>query len=309
MGAFVSIPECKSHYNVTLNCSVMDDRGSQFVFNGTWPDNVSIGGYRKGEFPADPDIAGVGRLGVFIAVTSFALTACIVSVLWQMAKTIKWKKPRKEDDKRRVSFTDILETLVMACSDQQLFTGAAYALTLRYLRGCTVSAYHYNIIANMLLLTCATHLMSVIIVRNYWKYPWLSIVRILAITGVFTVTGLLFTNQNAAGKHFPTGIPDADQSDSLIFLPAACFQDSTNSAAATFQESVRDPNAFFVQIIGHSTPDNKIQGWNVYVLTLLYYGAALLAELVRFIRRARSRQGWRGNVANKIGRTCRIGTV
>jgi len=60
MGAFVSIPECKSHYNVTLDCSVMDDHSHQIVFNGTWPVNVSIGGYTKGQFPGDPDIAGVG---------------------------------------------------------------------------------------------------------------------------------------------------------------------------------------------------------------------------------------------------------
>jgi hypothetical protein len=60
MGAFVSIPECKSHYNVTLNCNVTDDQGQDIMFNGTWPANVSIGGHTKGEFPGDPDIAGVG---------------------------------------------------------------------------------------------------------------------------------------------------------------------------------------------------------------------------------------------------------
>jgi len=152
-------------------------------------------------------------------------------------------------------------------------------------------------------------MMSVIIVRNYWRYPWLAILRILAISGVFIVTGLLFTNQNAADKRFPTGVPDADQSDSLIFLPAACFQSSKNTATATFQDSVRNPNAFFVQTIGHSTPDNKIQGWNIYVITLLYYGAALIAESVRFIRRARGRPGWRGNLAKRVGRTCAMGTV
>jgi hypothetical protein len=137
----------------------------------------------------------------------------------------------------------------------------------------------------------------------------LAIIRILAVSGVFIVTGLLFTNQNAADKHFPTGVPDADQSDSLIFLPAACFQSEQNTAGATFQDSVKNGNAFFVQTIGNSTPDNKIQGWNVYIITLLYYGAALIAESVRFVRRARGRPGWRGNLAKKVGRRCAIGTV
>lgn len=47
MGAYVSIPDCKSHYNVTLDCSY----------------NLStavIGGLTKGEFGSDSDIAGIG---------------------------------------------------------------------------------------------------------------------------------------------------------------------------------------------------------------------------------------------------------
>ncbi|KAI3320569.1 hypothetical protein HD806DRAFT_524605 [Xylariaceae sp. AK1471] len=310
MGAFVSIPECKSYYNITLNCSVLDGHGNSVTFNGTWPEDVSLGGYTKGQFPGDPDIAGIGILGVFVAVTSFALVASILDVLWQAAKTFKWKSQKPLKDRRnRVSFSDILETLVIACSDQQLFTGAAYALTLRYWRGCTVSAYHYNIVANMLLLTCATHLMSVTIVRNYWRYPWLAILRIFAISGVFIVTGLLFTNQNATDKRFPTGIPAANETNSLIFLPAACFQSDKNTATATFQDSVKNPDAFFGKTLRQSTPDNKIQGWNLYVLTLLYYGVAIIAEIIRFFRRAKSRKGRRGDIGRKIGRYCQLGTV
>lgn len=112
-----------------------------------------------------------------------------------------------------------------------MFTGAAYALTLRYWKGCTISAYHYNLIANMMLLTCATHLMSVTIVRNYWKYPWLALFRVICISGVFIVTGVLLTNQNAReDPPFPTTLPLANETDSLIFLPAACFQNQQNTA-------------------------------------------------------------------------------
>ncbi|KAK0718044.1 hypothetical protein B0T26DRAFT_711637 [Lasiosphaeria miniovina] len=67
--------------------------------------------------------------------------------------------------------------------------------------GCQITAYHYNIIANMMLLTCATHLMAVTVVRNYWRFPWMGGIRVLIMTGVFTVTGLLLSNQNSDGNN------------------------------------------------------------------------------------------------------------
>lgn len=82
----------------------------------------------------------------------------------------------------------------MSCSDQQVFTGAAYAITLRYLKGCNISAYHYNIVANMLLLTCATHIGAVTVARNYWQYPLVALFRIIVTIGVYLSTGLLLSN-------------------------------------------------------------------------------------------------------------------
>ena len=199
--------------------------------------------------------------------------------------------------------------MVIACSDQQVFTGGAYALTLRYWKGCTISAYHYNLIANMMLLTCATHLMSVTIVRNYWKYPWLAILRIICISGVFIVTGLLFTNQNAReDPPFPTAIPPVNETDSLIFLPAACFQSELPTATDTFRASTESGEAFW-NTLKWSRPGNLIQGWNWYIVILLFYGAAIIAEFIRFLRRGRSRPGWRGNVAGQFRRCFGRGTL
>ena len=95
---------------------------------------------------------------------------------------------RERERLDRLSVSDIFESIILTCSDTQLFTGAAYALTLRYWGGCTITAYHYDIVSNMMLLTTATHLMSVTMVRDYWKYQFLAIVRIVCITGVFVVT-------------------------------------------------------------------------------------------------------------------------
>ncbi|KAK6955226.1 hypothetical protein Daesc_002857 [Daldinia eschscholtzii] len=162
----------------------------------------------------------------------------------------------------------------------------------------------------MMLLTCATHLMSVIIVRNYWKFPFLAFLRVIIITAVFAITGLLMTNQNSDSiMAFPTGIPDATLTDSPIFLPAACFQAGENTALETFKEVTLSAHTFFKDNIARSTPRNKVHGWNLYIITLLFYGAAIVAELIRFVRRGKSRPDWRGHVGNQFRKCCSLGTL
>ncbi|KAI0880169.1 uncharacterized protein GGS22DRAFT_175697 [Annulohypoxylon maeteangense] len=314
MGSYISIAECQTRYNITLNCAVI---GNNVTVDGNNIVDVPftrIGDYGRGEFPGDPDIAGIGILGVFVAVTSFAVAAGMASVVWQFLKTYHWKTTytdeQKENRQHRTSFSEILETLILACSDQQVFTGAAYALTLRYWRGCTISAYHYNIVANMMLLSCATHLISVTIVRNYWKFPWLAALRVVAITCVVIVTGLLMANQNAnTDIPFPTGIPNANETDSSIFLAAACFQNNQHTVSDTFKETTSSASTFFLDNLAQSTPRNKIQGWNLYIITVLFYGVAILAEIIRWVRRGKSRPGIKAGIAKQFRRCCSMGTV
>ncbi|ORY58582.1 uncharacterized protein BCR38DRAFT_489496 [Pseudomassariella vexata] len=299
MGSYVSVPDCQSHYNITLDCNVVftDNTNTSFL---------SLGGVTKGNFESDPDIGGVGILGVFIAVTSFALAISVLDVLWQIRKIRIWNKGRRASTQTvkrptNISWSDVMETLVQACSDQQIFTAAAYALTLRYWRGCTISAYHYNIVANLLLLTCATHLMSVTIIRDYWKHPLLAFVRVICVSGVFVVTGVLMSNQNAQSKlTFPTALPPTNETSSLMFLPAACFQNSSSHLMDIFADSTSSPNHFFVDAIGQETPKNKIQGWRWYLIILFFYGAAIIAEAIRYLRRGGKRGGWRKRLADRF---------
>jgi len=62
MGAYVSIDECRSHYNKTVVCD--------FNFTSTPP---NVGGHDKGQVPPDADIAGIGvrLLIVFTSNTIF----------------------------------------------------------------------------------------------------------------------------------------------------------------------------------------------------------------------------------------------
>lgn len=184
----------------------------------------------------------------------------------------------------------VFESVVVSCSDQQIFTGGAYAITLRFYKGCSVTAYHYNIIAKMLLLTCATHLLSVAVVRHYWRYPLLAGIRVAVITGVFVVTGLLLGNQNATNRiPFPSEVPPLKQPDSYLLMSAACFQASNSPFIRTFTTSFKDEEHAKKAFL-EARPGNKIEGWNFYLFILFCYGAAILVEIGKMVVRSNQRK-------------------
>ncbi|KAF7536316.1 hypothetical protein G7Z17_g13070 [Cylindrodendrum hubeiense] len=281
MGAYVSLEVCKE---TTL---------------------AALGGIKKGEFEGDPDIAGIGIFASFLAVTSFALCLSCVIVMLNMLKHrvvpfCCWGQGIGEPAKKHVTkptFSEILQAMVLSCSDAQIFTGAAYAVTLRFFAGCLISAYHYNIVANMMLLTCATHLMAISVVRNYWESPWLGGLRVICKTGIFLVTGLLLANQNASLEDaFPTEIPKPGTQNSLLFLGAACFQSQSPQLQHTLDESFRDLKGSIVL----SSPGNHIEGWNKFLVILLWYSAAIAMEIAMFIRRGKARNGRRARIVKRF---------
>ena len=103
--------------------------------------------------------------------------------------------------------------------------------------------------------------MSVVIVRDYWRYPWLALLRIIIIFCAFLVAGLLLSNQNAAADPaFPTLLPQSSDNNGTMFLPAACFQAEAHLLDTLGSSFNKDPQkvkkAFFF-----SSPGNRIQGW------------------------------------------------
>ncbi|KAK1706175.1 hypothetical protein BDP67DRAFT_569726 [Colletotrichum lupini] len=290
MGASISIAQCKSHYNTTVDCSVTPNDSGGFQ---------TIAGYERGEVPPEPDIAGTGIVSVFIAVASFAFAIGVFDVIWtvvkhnstthQRFKTSGFQRPRWASKFSRSKF---FQALVVSCSDQQVFTGGAYLVTIRFWKGCFITAYHYNIVANMLLLTCATHLMSVVISKNYFERLLLACLRVIFITVVFAMTGLLLSNQNASNNvPFPTKVPPSNESDSLLLSPAVCFQNGEDSIEQLKQlllDSVGSGTAVERALL-QSTPGNYIQGWNLYLVILIWYGVSILAELGRCCYRSRKK--------------------
>ncbi|KAH0562199.1 hypothetical protein GP486_003100 [Trichoglossum hirsutum] len=282
MGAYVSKAQCQSFHSISLDCTVTNA-------TDTTPYRV-IGGLHHGEFEPNPDVAGVGVLYAFFSVACLALATSATYLILQLTKFMKFTGMSagvKDDEDRstyRTTWADIFEAIILSCSDQQVFTSGAYALALRYAQGCSISAYHYNIVANMMLITCATHLMSVTVVSQYWKHKLLAIFRTLLISGLYIVTALLLTNQNAGlDLRWPTDPPKAGDDDTLLVLPAACFQGDKSTFDATLVDTFgRGGEHLAIDAIGNSSPNNHIVGWNFFILIILWYGFAIIAEFLRY---------------------------
>jgi len=224
-------------------------------------------------------------------VTSLALIIGYVDVVWQLYKSLvkkggsvwRFHEGKPLEERTNPSVSDILETIVISCSDQQLFTGGAYALTVRYFKGCAVSAYHYNILTSGLLITCATHLVAVTVVMNYWRYPIMACLRVAITVLIFIVTGLLLAKRTGTSNGaFPLAVPPPEDAarGSPLFMRAACFE--TEVGATGLTKEVQDQ----VRRLGDAfTRGGANQTWALYVVMLLWWSIAVLAEAVRFLRR------------------------
>lgn len=197
---------------------------------------------------------------------------------------------------RQLSISGILEVLILTCSDQQVFTGGAYAITLRYSKACSVSAYHYNVVANILLVTCATHLMAVTVARNYWEHPYVAVLRIAVTTLVYIITGVLLSYQGSGSLGFPTEVPHHTHTYSLMLLPAACFQSGEFLFGAELEKALTAGSlrAFLA---------DQIHGWTNYILMSLFYIIAIFVSLGRVVCRGMDQGGKRQRFVAWLERT------
>lgn len=137
----------------------------------------------------------------------------------------------------------------------------------------------------MLLITCATHLLSITFVSQYWKRKLLAVIRILLISALYMATGYIMINQNVQGENaWPTKVPPANESDNALLLPAVCFKSKTHVDTIlknTFGSGVDR----FEKVMFSSNPGNHIHGWNLYITMTLFYGGCIIAEVFRCIYR------------------------
>jgi len=120
----------------------------------------------------------------------------------------------------------VFEAAVVSCSDTQILTGLAFG-ACTYFQQCKISAYHYDIVEDLLLMTCATHMVTFSAVRN--NFQLVSILRLACVATIYGITMSLLIYQAIYGAFpVPNLTSKIDQAERLMW-PAACFSEFPES--------------------------------------------------------------------------------
>lgn len=141
--------------------------------------------------------------------------------------------------------------------------------------GCTTSYYHLIVLTNMVVLSCATHLLCIVNVQRYWKNPWIGFMRLALILAVFGSAGKLMTGGYDPSKtRFPSTLPVNDEQSSIFFLPSPCFM-----RRIPWLDKGSVPEVDF------PSTGNRFLGWNMYVTVLSYTAFAVVVTLLKALLR------------------------
>ena len=127
--------------------------------------------------------------------------------------------------------------------DAQLILAFVYGINFGISAKCTMSAYHYNIAVDTMVvaLTCIT--LSAYMRHDFWHGKLAAILRMLIAIAIFAfLLRFLFYQFEMVSNPEYISIPTPNRTDSLLFLPMACFLD-------------RDLNPFRPN--GNLTPERK----------------------------------------------------
>jgi hypothetical protein len=119
-----------------------------------------------------------------------------------------------------------IDTLLHGFSDTQLVSGISL-LSSTYFQGCDLSAFHYNLVCLMIIMSLITHIFAFVNIPHYFKKNvWPALLRLGGVLLTLGMAWALFKSRDV--NHFPTS------AGSLSIMPAHCF---TNT-------SITDPDFF-----------------------------------------------------------------
>jgi len=96
-----------------------------------------------------------------------------------------------------------------------------------------MSAYHYNLVCVMMLMSMITHLNTLINITRFFRKGYLiGSLRFISISATIVYNGILFQSRNT--PWFPR------DAGSLSILPAACFENKNGSQGLGFHQYISD---------------------------------------------------------------------
>ena len=223
-----------------------------------------------------------------------------------------------EDSGRSKSkkFKELLKTFITACGDQQLFISAAYIFAFFlpfggsgfmpgdvseiFSNDCSLSSYHGDIICNLLLMGCATHLLCVTVIRHFWWNPLFGFIRV-----IFTILIVYLTGLELSARAMPCSVSGTPTYSCnpfdlgpLELLPSPCVAQIKNGTVGT--------NTWlelaFSSLNPHSPGGNITQTLRLYAIITLWYFFVCIAEIYTGIRILGSRITRHGRRPSRLQR-------
>jgi hypothetical protein len=164
----------------------------------------------------------------------------------------------------------------------------AQTINFATLGKCELSAYHFRAAVDAMLISYSSVVLSVALVRSYWRSIPTAAFRVVLSFGVYLCIVLIFSTGTAYATDWP---PPASRNDSLILLPVACLLESDLFAEVKSQLD-EQPNAM------RGSADSLAFPAEIALLILLGI-AILLAHCAAAIRRMNGRHG-EGNTVVRI---------
>jgi ABC-type uncharacterized transport system fused permease/ATPase subunit len=135
----------------------------------------------------------------------------------------------------------------------------------------------------MLLMTCATHISSALVVSQHRKGKAIIVIRIFLVILLFAATGCILTNLTTKSKTlWPTEVPAPNQNQSLLLRPAACFGSNHTAIWDTLKETFETEEKF-LEVIATSRPGTFIRGWSGYIIISIIYGSTVIVGIIHFL--------------------------
>ncbi|KAF2452410.1 hypothetical protein BDY21DRAFT_375595 [Lineolata rhizophorae] len=180
-------------------------------------------------------------------------------------------KNEEHDTKHPGTWRNVLESLLISFSDQSIVTGQALLYVTYYWASCSISAYHYNLVCDLVLVSIVVHLCSITAVEQYLQNWWLGALRLALILLSFVFVGLVFVQRNT--PEFPLSPPVIeDKNDTLLVRPAVCFM--AENLTALYDDTVS-------AVKGGAKGIRK--GLQSYIVLVVFFAAATVLSMAQAI--------------------------
>jgi hypothetical protein len=138
----------------------------------------------------------------------------------------------------------LVDTYLLSLSDTQAVTTLALLISTFFL-GCKISAYHYDLVCSLVLMSSAAHIGSLAVIHKYFDLENVkmsqivrSVIRVLMILASFVMSYILFVRRWNTNI-FPSFTVNSDVANNTrskstgLVLPAACFIGHPDSSHAS----------------------------------------------------------------------------